>query len=260
MIVGFVCEHSEERVNFADCLACAEQVDHLCDFTPEILKGIFNGLRIPKENYTVTNLLSCPRKINLMRNWDYYIRPSNAYWAYRGQLAHKIAEEATGDGVMVEKELRMTIRIDGEDINISGIPDYFNPASGLLRDYKTCEKVPKYNKPYAEHSAQTNIYACLLRANGYTVNAAEIVYLSMKEPKRVPVKLVEEEACRKMIEVRLKVLLDPNLPPKLEPESKGIWECTGYCDVKHICEKLALNELTVGIRKEIRKEMEEERR
>ena len=35
---------------------------------------------------TVTTLIGCVRKARLMRETPYWLKPSESYWAYRGQL------------------------------------------------------------------------------------------------------------------------------------------------------------------------------
>lgn len=86
-------------------------------------------------------------------------------------IEDKLKEKINTD-VIVEQTL--TIEIDG--MIISGTFDRFTQSLGLLEDYKTTSAssmmFPETKKQYA---AQLNIYAAMLRENGYDVKAARII-------------------------------------------------------------------------------------
>lgn len=71
------------------CLACARDGAPGCPMTAPVVKGILDGLRPDDFGLTVTTLLACSRKEQLKQGWPYHLRPSESWWAYRGQLLCK---------------------------------------------------------------------------------------------------------------------------------------------------------------------------
>ena len=96
---------------------------------------------------------------------------SSAFWSFVGNMAHNLLEESWAEVEGVKAEERLYTTVEGKVL--SGKIDCF--ANGELRDYKTtkCYKVIKGD--YADWSAQLNVYAYLLRQNGYEVKAARII-------------------------------------------------------------------------------------
>jgi len=67
------------------------------------------------------------------------VRPSELYWAFRGQLGHALVEHAHGqDNVLAE--VRFSMHLDGT--LITGQPDVVYLDRGHLVDYKTTKAVP----------------------------------------------------------------------------------------------------------------------
>lgn len=143
---GFVCEVSGENVSPAECLGCAASGSlEGCNFTYPILNGLVeHNQNRGLSSYSVTQLLGCPLKVRLMREHDYWIAPSKAYWAFRGTLAHAIVEGYIDDGGVAE--VRFVANV-GEYV-LSGQPDLYYPQRKHLVDYKTTKSLPGTRKIY----------------------------------------------------------------------------------------------------------------
>jgi CRISPR/Cas system-associated exonuclease Cas4 (RecB family) len=143
-MIGFECEADspESAVVTTDhCLACARRgALPGCPATAPVVRGIVTGLRPESFGLTVTTLLSCPRKRRLEQAEPYTLRPSELWWAYRGQLMHGIAAEyARQDGEAIA-ERRFSLLVG--ETEVSGQPDLVLVARRHLVDYKTTRAVP----------------------------------------------------------------------------------------------------------------------
>jgi CRISPR/Cas system-associated exonuclease Cas4 (RecB family) len=149
MFRGFLCELDESKVSPTDCLACSHrrQVQGLntCHFPPPIIRGIVESSQ-PRalRGYSATELIGCHRKVALKDRADYWVKPSQAYWLFRGHLGHAIVERYHGDGVIAEQ--RFYAEVDG--MLVTGQPDVVYPDDRLLVDYKTSKRVPRERKRY----------------------------------------------------------------------------------------------------------------
>ncbi len=286
MFKGFLCHVTGAPCAPDECLACSLTGGRIaanglpCPFTPPILRGIIAANQ-PREllGYSATEISGCLRKARLQEQADYYLAPGQAYWAFRGQLAHALLEQAhTGDpGVILEK--RFYADIDG--LLFTGQVDLFYLERRLLVDYKTTREVPKPTKryecscgallregrtfrkgtsvacpvcglewpvealkptilppqPHLSHVRQLNLYAWLLAQNGLEVAKAELVYLDMSEPLRLPVELWPLEETERYLKERLALLHSPGpdgLPAGIQEDSEENWLCR-YCPVAAIC-------------------------
>lgn len=243
MIKGFICEKTGERMSFDACLDCAvsrvsRKLD--CPYDEATIQGMIFNQQV-REGISVTMISGCPRSIFIGRNYDYYIKPSQTYWAFRGQIAHKILEAADLHKDAV-KEKRF--RKEWEGIEISGAPDLIIPSQKVLKDYKTAKSVPSYlNKDgqinaYENHRVQLNLYRWLIP---YEIETMEVVYFSMEETLICPVEIWPEEAARKTTLTVDRYLEDNLVPLKMALDSGTMppyqrnWSCDGYCDVSEIC-------------------------
>ena len=149
---GFVCELNDNRVSPEACLACSHERQvtgrNTCHFPPPIIAGIVESNR-PRDlmGYSATELIGCHRRVALKEQVDYWVKPSQAYWAFRGQLGHAIVESHSGNGHRVIAEERFYAEVAG--MLITGKPDVIYPDDRLLVDYKTTKSVPKDRKRYA---------------------------------------------------------------------------------------------------------------
>jgi len=66
-----------------------------------------------------------------------------------------------------------------EGVTVTGTIDGYNPTTGTLFDFKTKQDLDPAKLPQSENTQQIRIYANMLRHMGYTVNRAELVYISM---------------------------------------------------------------------------------
>ncbi len=150
---GFICHVTGDRVAPETCLTCSqagglEAEDGLfCPFAPPIIKGLIESNQ-PRDlmGYSATELAGCPRGVILKEREAYHVKPAQAYWAFRGQLAHGIVERAERDHAQVIVEQRYFATLNG--ILLTGQPDVVYTDRGLLVDYKTTKQVPQTRKQY----------------------------------------------------------------------------------------------------------------
>jgi hypothetical protein len=243
MVVGFICEKTGERLPFEACLECARtrlnrKLD--CRFDEAAIAGMILREK-PGTEISVTMITGCHRSVFINRFYETYVAPSQLYWAFRGQIAHKILEEANLHKDAV-KENRFTRAWEG--IEISGHPDLIIPSQKVLKDYKTAKAVPSYlNKDgvipaYENHRTQLNLYRWLVP---YEIEEMEVVYFSMDETLICPVEIWPEESSKKS-EMTVRRVLEENLVPlKMALDSETMppyarnWSCEGYCNVSEIC-------------------------
>lgn len=166
MFQGFVCHITHQRVSPDECLACSLAGGkknggvELCPFTPPVVRGLIEsneprGLMA----WSVTELLGCPRKVILKQQVDYWLKPSQAYWAFRGRLAHSIVEAGHHDpGVIAET--RFYAEVDGE--LVTGQPDIIYAERRHLVDYKTTRQAPQAWKVYTCREC-----GCIIREGTY---------------------------------------------------------------------------------------------
>jgi len=96
-------------------------------------------------------------------------------------------------------------------------------------------------QPYPSHVRQLNLYAWLLVRNGYPVRQAELVYLDMSEPLRLPVALWPLEETERYLKARLAALhqVGPDgFPTGVKDDPAENWLCR-FCPVAETCFRLA---------------------
>jgi hypothetical protein len=243
MVKGFICVKTGERLPFAECLECARsrlnrKLD--CPFDEGTIEGMIRHIK-DKKGISVTMISGCHRAIFLQRHHDYFVRPGQLYWAFRGQIAHAIMEESTlhKDAVR-EKEFSKT----WEGIKITGTPDLIIPSQKVLKDYKTTKAVPEYlNKDgrvlaWENHRVQLNLYRWLIP---HEIDAMEVVYFSMMDTLICPVDAWPDEPRRKS-DMTADRYLEENLVPlsmALEsgtlPPYARTWACDKYCGMADLC-------------------------
>jgi hypothetical protein len=243
MLKGFICEKTGEKLPFEACLECARtrinrKLD--CPFDEATIAGmILNESK--REGISVTMLSGCPRATYLNRYHETYATPSGLYWAFRGQIAHKILEQSKlhPDAIKEKRFFK-----EWEGITLSGQPDLILPSQQVLKDYKTTKAVPTYlNKEgtvnaYENHRVQLNLYRWLIP---HEVQEMEVVYFSMEETLICPVEIWPEESTKKS-EMTVNRYLEENLIPlkmaldsETLPPYKRNWSCEGYCGVSDLC-------------------------
>jgi CRISPR/Cas system-associated exonuclease Cas4 (RecB family) len=151
MFQGFVCAVTGENVAVRDCLACAQRGGREeCEFPYPILKGIadHSGPRNLGADWdcpvvSVTELLGCPRQWRLRKEHEHYVKPSQAYWAFRGTIGHELLAGNAPLGAIVEKRFYQ----ERGDYVVTGQPDLVT-AQGVLVDYKTTKRLPRPLQTY----------------------------------------------------------------------------------------------------------------
>lgn len=254
MVKGFICERTGERLAFEDCLDCAmsrvnRKLD--CPYDEATIFGMIAYQEV-RDGISVTMISGCHRAVFLSRHYDYYVRPSQAYWAFRGQIAHKVCQEMELQRDAI-KEQRFSREWEG--IEISGRPDLILPSQKVLKDYKTTKTVPSYlNKDgqilaYENHRVQTNLYKWLVP---YPIETLEVVYFSMDQTLICPVEIWPEEAQKKAELTVDRYLVKELIPLKMAldsgtlPPYRRTWLCDGYCDLKEICFRELKQEITAA--------------
>ena len=280
---GFICEVTAEPVLPAECLACARKGAPGCMMTAPVIKGILNNMRPDDFGLTVTTLLGCARKARLKQDQPYWLKPSELWWSYRGQLLHNVAAQYAKDDAQAIAEQRFSMlgQANGRMGEITGQPDLVLTDLGVLVDYKTTKRMPqpwktytcpatsdviqdsqwavrtKYiecpfcedgrhiakdvlvlGKPraYQGHIQQVSVYAVMLRENGIPVHTAEIVYQDMAGQLRIPVELLPAEQVWALVEQRVAVHTQAELPGILTDPDQN-WECD-FCPARSACESL----------------------
>jgi hypothetical protein len=116
--------------------------------TAPVVAGMTLGIR-KRDGFTATELLGCLRKVRLKREHDYYLDPEELYWAFRGQLLHRVARRWVRRGdedAIAERRFTARVFVDAEPI--SGQPDLVYRDRGHVVDYKTCRRLPGTWKTY----------------------------------------------------------------------------------------------------------------
>jgi len=178
----------EETISFAEARRIAES------------RGEFEGWILPilvamEEQATrsrglwvsPSQALVCPRLRVLQLSEPYYVKPEWVWAAMNGSAIHRwVAEVGALEGCLHELGLAATVRVrvsGGEvDFLVQGTADLYIPREARLLDVKTTSRPlgaarsPMVTKTL-EHELQVNIYAWLLRENGYPVERAELWYV-----------------------------------------------------------------------------------
>ena len=282
---GFLCEVTGDPVAPTDCLACARKGAPGCPMFPAAIESIIDSMR-PQDHamqkaaqiggadfaISVTELVYCPRKYLLQRQFPYYERPT-AYWRMlRGTGIHELLARAGGNGT-AEQTLVWRFKFQGKTIALTGTPDLVEdtPNGAHVVDYKFTEYAPRDQKilvcpgcqeqvskdlvcpncgqlgksavnrvtlparPHAGHDRQVNLYGLLIeKVLGKPVAGGQVIYLT-KTPVRIPVSY-ERDATMAFVKARLAALLDADLPPVLADPDE-LWQCD-YCPVRSQCESL----------------------
>ena len=227
------CEYKGEIVSPATCIAHAvakgkDLPSSGCHFTPQFLREIAKQFAdtesFDANTWRVTELIGCVRKARLQRTVQYALTPKQAFWMWRGSLVHQMLEDHQPDEVLLA-EKRLFAKLG--KITLTGKPDALL-AGNHLADYKSTDRLPR--EPREHHIDQLNVYAWLLAQNGMHAESAEIVYVTMMEPRRLPVELATLTDTQAYIEARAKRLVQKQLPPREET-----WECR-YCAVSVACQ------------------------
>lgn len=182
---------------------------------------------------SVTSLLKPPRQRALEIKHSDQITEDAAdrIWSLMGQIVHGILERASVDPVA---ERRLTVKCLGWTVS-GGMDAYYD--HGLVQDYKVVTSY-RFKGPavHPEYEQQLNLYAHILRENGFKVSKLEIVGIlrdwSTLEAKRdpnypqkqvviKPVPLWEPEKAKAFLEARVKAHQDAlKAPPACSDDER----------------------------------------
>ena len=94
-------------------------------------------------------------------------------WSLLGRAVHYILAKNKSDDVLIETRVEAFLIIGEKEYAITGKPDYFDTKTGVLHDFKitsTWSYIFGIKEGKIEWEQQLNIYAWILRQNGYVVN------------------------------------------------------------------------------------------
>lgn len=247
---------SGSKVPFFEALSLAEADGEWEGFPYEVLLGMRNQSTAERPDaISVTQTLSCPRKIFLQGEEDYYVSPIDNFAMFRGTIVHTMLEDnKTDDGQTEERFER-----DHRGIIISGSPDSVRIINRgrrgdrhLIRDWKSAKFLPKYDNAYTNHQQQVNLYRWLLHLDPLTTDL-EVVYVSMEGVRIIrlkPSQVWSDEEVESFLDRRLMPLQaqrEAGRPVKYySVEEEDLWQCE-YCPVRQICYRKAAIEIRDGL-------------
>ncbi len=248
--VGILCEPRGEKVSFDECLECAATWENPCEFREPVLRRMVEAMKFSSSGEpSTTEITGCILNSFLKRHVEFWVKPQDYYWAFRGTLTHEILytyatekkaravrrrtrnikvpgglwvprkyvkglpaeDEYDVKTIIAEERFGMLFPFDGEDYFIHGKVDLYIPWLKKLYDWKTAKTVPKYSRPYPGHQQQTNIYGRILGANDLPVEEIEINYMDMDQTKPLAATVWTQEA------------IDKFLIKRLVPYSQALW-------------------------------------
>lgn len=229
---GFHCIVDFVDLPFDRCIDCAATLGR-CQFTASILRGMARRAQEHEGGgLSVTALVGCVRRSFLEQRCDYYQRPDHQYWTYRGLVGHVMMELGAGDGEVCERPFQRELSLPtGRTLTVYGQPDVVIPSRRLLLDYKTVDRAPR--RPSELHIAQLNAYRWLV-APEYTVDRLGLVYLTMRDVKKVAVPVWPLEQTERYLATRAGLLAHALETDEWPPMTEDSWLCH-HCPVASIC-------------------------
>lgn len=133
--------------------------------------------------YSVTQLCKPPRILQLeRRHKDEMVLEVSDFWnTFIGSAIHGGIAASLKDDKRYIIEKRQIIEVDG--VKISGTPDIFDTEDGVIFDHKTMTTAAFGLEVKPEYEAQLNLYAYMLRENGYAVSGLKLncIYLDWRK-------------------------------------------------------------------------------
>lgn len=96
---------------------------------------------------------------------------SENLWALLGTAIHKVLQENANEDIEVEKKIRLTLP---NGWTLTGVVDVFNKTEHLIEDYKVTSVWSFLLGDKQEWENQLNVYAYMLRLQGYTIDKLRI--------------------------------------------------------------------------------------
>lgn len=138
----------------------------------------YSGDKVDLKYLSATTLLK-PPKIRMLtaRHMDeLVVDVADMLWIIQGDSAHYVMDLASDESCITKTRFEANV---GQHV-ITGEPDLFQPAVGLLEDYKftsVWKALDILKGQDHDHENQLRIYSFLLQANGHEVKKAQLVFL-----------------------------------------------------------------------------------
>lgn len=232
MLSGLSCTAKKTIVTLQECIACAESIDCVCDYTPSLIRSMISE-RID-EYIHVTDLTTCPRQKILKRQIPYIEKLDNLFFKFRGTGLHLAIELKSSKNLLTEFEV--SINIDGE--TIIGRIDEIDLKNAILRDYKTAAEYPRH--PYVAHTKQINIYKYMYELEYNTeIKFLELIYISMRGVKKFRVSPENRDDVEKFLKERVNHIKNAK---NLINTVAEFGPLCGYCpeEVKRYCRAIEI--------------------
>ena len=150
---------------------------------------------------SVTGLLDSPYKKHLERLYHEELEQdvSDSVWLLLGKGVHAVLEAGAEDNDLFEERLSEVHSINGKNISLSGAFDYYDSNKKIIQDYKATSVYVRDNKERMhEYAMQLNIYAYLLRKQGFEVTGIENVmfykdYSKVRQNAPAPVEVIKHK-------------------------------------------------------------------
>jgi CRISPR/Cas system-associated exonuclease Cas4 (RecB family) len=232
-----------------ECMNCELKYEFKC-YPPPLLMYLYK-LREEelkeKFDYSVTEMLDCPRKIFYAKTKGEFVNPQRIYNAWKGILSHEVMEKWTPvmNGTLIET--RFFVKYDKYIITLK--PDRID--KDVLYDFKFVHEIPVFRKPYRYHAQQLNLYKFFL--NNFTsikIQKAKLVYMTYRAMEVVEVDLLSDEILEEQVKKKLK-FLEQSIPVAFDVNEN--WRCRDcyfftICFMDLIKEGYNLDNLPGGIK------------
>lgn len=230
---GVLCQIRGGGVNWVDCEKCEEKYKFRC-FPPPLLEYLYTLAKEDGEelgDYTVTELLDCARKINIMKRDGFYINPENVYEAWKGLISHEIMAKWTKP--IGETYIEQRFKVEYQGLTITFQPDRvdFNKDTGNVYDFKFVRDLPTFKKPYKHHALQLNLYKFFLNLLGKPIKNMYIIYMTTRAMDVYKIEELSGDTIQNLIYERV-VLHKKNVPVLFNDQEN--WRCR-YCEVLPTC-------------------------
>lgn len=136
--------------------------------------------RYKPNRYSVTEVLggTCEAVLKRRHAGEGDEDVSDRLWAILGTAVHKVLESAqSGPEQHQERWICVPIDNDGEQYELSGIPDLYDESTGTVTDWKVTGTIKWLKKEFDDYRLQTLIYCWMLRQKGYNASKGEIVMM-----------------------------------------------------------------------------------
>lgn len=177
------CGYNYEPTEADACLQCALDGNNECGYDYGLLKFMYDQQSEERANEIhVTDLTGCLLRSFWSKTKSPVEFPHQMLMRSLGSITHGLLEDDS-EGVWSE------IAIDQEGIKgrvdrMYTLSEEGEPMKVRVVDYKTTRWLKPSNLPYGSHDLQVNIYAYLLKKDGYDVESAWIQYIDLSGPTK----------------------------------------------------------------------------